>query len=97
MLAKRRLATLFSILAVKYIATQVLAIEVTELAGAAYGPNVSSTLRILQTPPRYRQQIVCSSQTKTLMSAQIFRSMSRAKGYIFDRRLAYYQKDRRSW
>src|SRR5215470_16659543 len=37
MLAKSRLATLLSILAANYIATQVLAIETTELAGAAHG------------------------------------------------------------
>jgi hypothetical protein len=37
MLAKRRLATLLSILAANYIATQVLATETTELAGVAHG------------------------------------------------------------
>jgi hypothetical protein len=37
MFAKRRLATLFSILAANYIATQVLAIETTEPAGVAHG------------------------------------------------------------
>src|SRR5215470_11312521 len=36
MLAKSRLATLLSILAANYIATQVLAIETTELAGVAH-------------------------------------------------------------
>jgi hypothetical protein len=37
MLAKSKLAGLLLILAAKYIATQVLAIEMTELAGAAHG------------------------------------------------------------